>query len=275
VTPFLEVGLEPAARLSSKTARRALALLNPRRLYHRAEIEFADRLPADGGAVIVSNHGRLDFDCFILVSLILRSRARLARLMADHLWFGLPGVRRVWSWAGAVDGTRENAARLLGQGELVLTYPGGVREIMGGRFGHEYVDWSGRTGFARVAIAAGVPVIPVAGVGVNNGLRFLTSGRLLGTLTFQWLLRLGPAYKEYRDPLTLGVLPLPLPFSCAVHFPLPCKVRYVVGEPIYPAGHPRDSGGETQGAGGKDAEVELAARTVDAMRKLVEQYGRP
>ncbi len=118
----------------------------------------------------------------------------------------------------------------------MLAYPGGVREIMNSRFGHEHIDWSDRTGFASVAIAAGVPVIPVVGIGVNNGFRFLTSGRLLGKVTFQWILRLGPAYKGYRDPLTLGILPLPLPFSSAIHFPLPCKVRYVVGEPIYPAG---------------------------------------
>jgi 1-acyl-sn-glycerol-3-phosphate acyltransferase len=252
--------VEPIHRAESRTAGRSLTLLNPRRLCHRAEIESADRLPASGGAVIVSNHGRLDFDCFILANLILRSRGRLVRLMADHLWFRVPGVRRLWSRAGAVDGTRENALGLLEDGELVLAYPGGVREIMGGRFGHEHVDWRGRTGFASVAITARVPVIPVLGVGVNSGFVFLSSGRLLGKLLFQRMLRLGPAYKDYRDPIALGILPVPLPFSLAVHFPLPCKVRYVVGEPI---------------AGGDEGEVELAARVGEAMRSLIERYGRP
>jgi len=250
-----------------KTAARFLGLLNPRWLYHRAEIEFADRLPESGGAVIVSNHGRLDFDTFILTGLILRSRKRLARLMADHLWFRLPVASRVMSLAGAVDGTRENATHLLGRGEMVLTYPGGVREIMGSRFGLEEIDWRGRTGFANVAIAARVPVIPVAGVGVNNGFIFVSSGRLLGKLLFQKVLRLGPAYNEYRDPLVIGLLPLPLPFSMAVHFPLPCKVRYVVGEPIYPEGN-------LQGGEGQKAVDELARRVSDSMRRLFKQYGR-
>ena len=35
--------------LDPYTAAWALAVLNPRRLYHRAEVQFADRLPASGG----------------------------------------------------------------------------------------------------------------------------------------------------------------------------------------------------------------------------------
>lgn len=261
--------MEPVPEVSTKTAARMLAIQNPRRLYHRAEIAFADRLPAAGGAVIVSNHGRLDFDCFILIGLILHRRGRLVRLLADHLWFGIPGVRRTWLLAGAVDGTRENAARLLERGEMVLTYPGGVREIMNSRFRREHIDWSGRIGFARAAIAAGVPVIPVIGVGINGGHLFVTSGRLLGKLLFRRILGLGPAYDEYRNPLTIGLLPLPLPFSLAVHLPLPCKVRYVVGEPIYPV---LASGGDSPA---ERAAAELAGRTAEAMKRLIKEYGHP
>jgi 1-acyl-sn-glycerol-3-phosphate acyltransferase len=254
--------------LDIKTAARVLNLLNPRRLYHRAEIEFAERLPSSGGALIVSNHGRLDFDSFILSRLILLSRKRLVRLMADHLWLRLPAARRILSLAGAVDGTRENAKRLLASGDMVLTYPCGVQEIMGGRFGHEDIHWRGRTGFANVALAAGVPIIPVAGIGVNNGFIFLTSGRLLGRLLFQKILRQGAAYNGYRDPLGLGLLPLPLPFSVAVHFPLPCNVRYFFGEPIYPPS------GNLQDGERENAENELAGRVADSMQRLLEQHGR-
>jgi 1-acyl-sn-glycerol-3-phosphate acyltransferase len=255
--------VEPMHDVTINTAAAFLFLLNPRRLYHRAEIEFAERFPASGGAVIVSNHGRLDFDSFILAGLILRSRKRLVRLMADHMWSRLPVAQRIMSRAGAVDGTRENAMHLLGKGEMILTYPGGVREIMSSRFGHERIDWQGRTGFAKVAIAAKVPVIPVAGIGVNNGFIFLSKGRLLGKLLFQGILRLGPAYKDYRDPLVIGLPLLPLPLSIAVHFPLPCKLRYVVGEPVYPEESPAER-----------TEDRLAARVAASMKELINQYGR-
>jgi 1-acyl-sn-glycerol-3-phosphate acyltransferase len=254
--------------VNTRTAARILGILNPRRRYHRAEIEFADRLPASGGAIIVSNHGRLDFDSFILAGLILRRRNRLVRLMADHLWFRLPGTGRVMSMAGAVDGTRENAIRLLESCEMLLTYPGGVREIMNSRFGQEHIDWRGRTGFSWVANTAGVPVIPVAGIGVNNGFIFLTGGQKLGRLLYRRVLRLGRAYEGYRDPLVVGLLPLPLPLSIAVHVPLPCKVRYVVGEPIYPATGP-------QGTVGQETENQLARRVAESMQRLIEQHGRP
>ncbi len=234
--------------LSRKSVARSLFLLNPRRVYHRAEIHGVERIPESGGALLVSNHGRLDFDCFILASLILHSKARVVRLLADHLWFGLPVISDVWTSAGAVDGTRENAAQLLGAGELVLAYPGGVREIMGSRFGRESLAWEGRTGFATVALEAGVPIIPVASLGVNNGHVFLSSGRHLGRLLFRRMLRLGPEYAGYRDPLTLGLLPVPLPFSLAVHAPWPCKVRYVVGEPVHPSGTAADLAAQVTGA---------------------------
>jgi 1-acyl-sn-glycerol-3-phosphate acyltransferase len=220
--------------MDDRRAARMLTLLNPRRMYHRASIQGAQRIPAAGGAVLVSNHGRLDFDSFLLISLVLRSRGRLVRMLADHMWFRLPVTDRMFSVAGAVDGTRENAADLLEQGEMVLTYPGGVREITGGRFGREHIDWDGRSGFAAVAIRARVPVVPVVGVGVNSGFAFVSSGRFLGRLLFKHVLRLGPEYSEYRNPLAVGIIPIPLPLSVAVAFPLPCRVTYFVGEPVYP-----------------------------------------
>jgi 1-acyl-sn-glycerol-3-phosphate acyltransferase len=252
--------------MNPRSVVRFLLLLNPRRRYHRAEIRFAERIPAKGGALLVSNHGRLDFDCFILATLILKSRSRVVRLLGDHLWFKMPGVRSVWTAAGAVDGTRENAIALLEAGELVLAYPGGVREIMMSKFGRETLAWEGRLGFAAVAVATGVPVIPVAGIGVNNGHVFISSGRRLGRLLFQRLLRLGPAYADYRDPLTIGLIPLPLPFSWAVHLPWPCKLRYIVGEPVHP-------GALSEGGADHEAEAALAERVRTAMERLLAERG--
>jgi 1-acyl-sn-glycerol-3-phosphate acyltransferase len=206
----------------------------PRQLYHRAEIIGADRLPEKGGALLVANHGRLDFDGFILIRMILRETGRFTRGLADRFWFRSRLTASVVHAFGAVEGTRDNAQSLLKAGELVLTYPGGVPEIMNTRFGEESVRWEGRNGFAKVAIRSQVPVIPVAGIGINNGFVFLTKGEVLGRILYQKVFRMGEAHSNYRDPLVLGLIPLPLPFSTAVHFPLPCKVRYFFGDPIDP-----------------------------------------
>ena len=205
-----------------------------RQLIHRAEVSGIENIPEAGRAILVSNHGRLDFDFFILVKLIWDHCRRFPRSMADRIWFKLPMLRSLFHATGAIEGNKANAIALLRQEQIVLTYPGGVREIMTSRFGEEHIRWEGRTGFAKVAIATQSPVIPVAGKGVNNGFIFVTSGKWLGRILFRGILRMGPSYDDYRDPLTIGLIPFPIPFSMAVHFPLPCKVRYIVGKPITP-----------------------------------------
>lgn len=116
-----------------------------------------------------------------------------------------------------------------------------------------------------MAIDAGVPVIPVVGVGVNSGFVFVSSGRLLGRLLFRWVLGLGPGYAHYRNPLAVGLLPVPLPFSMAVSMPWPCLVTYFVGEPLFP---PSDHSSPDELATRFGDEVEVA------MCGLIDRYGR-
>ena len=246
----------------AKKAARFISFWRVRQIIHRAEISGIENIPGGGRAVMVSNHGRLDFDFFILVKLIWDHCHRFPRILSDRIWFKLPLIRSLFHATGAVEGNRENAIQLLRQDHIVLTYPGGVREIMTSRFGEEHIRWEGRTGFARVAIAAQSPVIPVASKGVNNGFIFVTSGKWLGRLLFRGIFRMGPSYDDYRDPLTIGLIPFPIPFSVAVHFPFPCKVRYVVGKPITP-----ECGSES--ADNPALVQQFADRVEDSLRNLL------
>ena len=54
--------LEKAARL--------IRVWRARQIFHRAAISGIQNIPEHGRAILVSNHGRLDFDFFILVKLI-------------------------------------------------------------------------------------------------------------------------------------------------------------------------------------------------------------
>jgi 1-acyl-sn-glycerol-3-phosphate acyltransferase len=233
-----------------------------RQIYHRASISGIENIPASGAAVIVSNHGRLDFDMFILAKLIWDHRRRFPRIMADRIWSKVPLIRSLFQSLGAVEGNRTNAIDLLRKKQIVLTYPGGVREIMSGRYGREHLRWEGRTGFAKVALATQAPVIPIASLGVNNGFIFVSSGKMLGRFLYRGIFRMGPSYDEYRDPLAIGLIPLPIPFSTAVHFPFPCKVRYVIGRPITPE-HGVDA------ADNPKLVQRFAAQVEDSMRDLL------
>ena len=245
-------------------AARLIRVWRARQIMHRAEVSGIENIPETGRAILVSNHGRLDFDFFILVKLIWDHCRRFPRIMADRIWFKLPLLRTLFHAAGAVEGTRANAISLLQQDQIVLTYPGGVREIMTSRFGEEHIHWEGRTGFAKVAITTQSPVIPVAGKGVNNGFIFLTSGKWLGRLLFRGILRMGHSYDDYRDPLTIGLIPFPIPFSIAVHFPFPCKVRYIIGKPLTP-----EYGSEA--ADNPELVQNFADQVKDSLRGLLEK----
>lgn len=84
---------------------------------------------------------------------------------------------------------------LLGQCDVVRTYRGGVAEVPKGRFVRGRIDREGRRGFAGVAIETGVPVIPVASIGVNGGRVLLSSGRCSA----------GSCTGKCRDPDARGV----------------------------------------------------------------------
>jgi hypothetical protein len=91
---------------------------------------------------------------------------------------------------------------------------------------------------------------------------FVTSGKRLGRLLYQRILRMGPSYTDYRDPLTIGLIPFPLPFSMTVHFPFPCKVKYIVGNPIVPEYGP-------EAADDPEQIKTFATRVEDSLRDLL------
>jgi 1-acyl-sn-glycerol-3-phosphate acyltransferase len=70
-----------------------------------------------------------------------------------------PGLGWLRRHVGAIPATEEAAVRALRGGESVLLFPGGARELYGEP---DRIAWAGRRGFARIAAAAGAPVVPFA-----------------------------------------------------------------------------------------------------------------
>ena len=65
------------------------------------------------------------------------------------------------------------ALALLAAGEPVLVFPGGESEVYKRR-GQEYeLLWGKRTGFARMAIEAGCPIVPFAAIGAEDRFRVM------------------------------------------------------------------------------------------------------
>ncbi len=128
-----------------------------------------ERAPKAGPVLFVGNHtiyGMLDVP---LLGLEIHERTgRPVRGLADHLHFSLPGWRDALVALGGVRGTRENCARLFREGEQVMVFPGGGREVVRRRGEAYQLIWKQRIGFARLAIQHGVPIVPFASVGVDD-----------------------------------------------------------------------------------------------------------
>lgn len=76
---------------------------------------------------------------------------------------------------------------------------------------HYNLIWAGRVGFAKVAMQANVPIIPVFTQNIREAFRTLQLGRNF----FQRI------YDKYKIPLM------------AIYGGFPVKLKTIIGEPIY------------------------------------------
>jgi 1-acyl-sn-glycerol-3-phosphate acyltransferase len=137
----------------------------------RPKIEGLENVPKTGGAVLAGNHLSVA-DEYILGACINRHIAFWAKSDYFH-GRGLYGwfLRNLMKGLGAIEVNREGgraaltaldaAIPALKAGDLVGVYPEGTRSPDGRLY-------RGRTGVARLALLAGVPVIPVGVIGTEH-----------------------------------------------------------------------------------------------------------
>jgi 1-acyl-sn-glycerol-3-phosphate acyltransferase len=179
------------------------------RRWWRVQWEGMERVPSEGGALLVSNHaGTLPWDAIVVKFGVLdrHPARRHVRLLAADLAFRLPVVGPLARKSGNTLATDEDALRLLERGDLLGVFPEGYKGV-GKPFKDRYkLQRFGRGGFIELALRARVPIVPVAIVGSEEILPMIynarTLARMLGfpyfpvTPFFPWL---GP----------LGMIPLP------------------------------------------------------------------
>jgi 1-acyl-sn-glycerol-3-phosphate acyltransferase len=135
------------------------------RLFFRPWVEGMDNIPADGPAILASNH--LSFSDSFFLPLMLPRRVTFLAKSDYFTGRGIKGRLIAWFFSSAgqipVDrsgGKASDAAlrtglRVLEGDQLLGIYPEGTRSPDGRLY-------RGRTGVARMALEGGVPVIPVA-----------------------------------------------------------------------------------------------------------------
>ncbi|MEO6204718.1 MAG: lysophospholipid acyltransferase family protein, partial [Mycobacteriales bacterium] len=142
------------------------AILTPiLRLLFRPWVEGGEHVPAEGGAIMASNH--LSFSDSIFLPLVVPRRITFLAKADYFTGKGVKGrlTRGFFSGVGQVPIDRSGGAaseaalrtgkRILTEGNLLGLYPEGTRSPDGRLY-------RGKTGVARMALEAGVPVLPVA-----------------------------------------------------------------------------------------------------------------
>jgi 1-acyl-sn-glycerol-3-phosphate acyltransferase len=198
------------------------------KLYFRAEVRGLESFPPAGGAMVVCNHsgGVLTPDWLVLAPAFYERFGfdRPLYTLAHYGVFFTPlvgGLRRL----GVVHASRENAAKALHSGAVVLVFPGGDYDAFRPTFTENIIDFDGRTGYVRTAIDAGVPIVPAVSIGAQETQLFLARGVRLAK-------RLGlPRIRTEILPLTVG-FPFGLTTVFPANFPLPSKIVTEVLEPI-------------------------------------------
>jgi 1-acyl-sn-glycerol-3-phosphate acyltransferase len=185
------------------------------RHWFRAEWEGLEKIPQQGGALIIANHAAaVPSDAPAIMHGIETELHRPVYGMADYLFRAVPVVGTLWSRAGGVPAHPENAYRLLReQQQLALVFPEGVRAT-GKLYRDRYqLRRFGRGGFVEIAMRAGVPVIPIAVVGAEESMPTLWKSPLLARA-------LGVPYV----PLTANMLVFG-PLGLVIYFPAKFKLR--------------------------------------------------
>ncbi len=144
--------------------------LNPVVDLCRIYVDGLENLPRDGRFLLVGNHTSSGLAEIVLIPYFVhRELGVRVRGLANRSVGDMTGLRRdLVEAAGAVPGHPDTGAQLMRNGETVLVFPGGGRDMLKFK-GEEYrLNWERRRGFARLAIAHDYPIVPVGLVGGDD-----------------------------------------------------------------------------------------------------------
>lgn len=185
------------------------------RTYFRVDTFGIEQVP-EGRVLLIANHsGQLPFDGGMIGAAMLMELdpPRMIRSMVERWVPHLPFVSMYFTRAGQVTGTRENARRLLKEGNPLLVFPEGSRGISK-TFDRRYKLERFGLGFMRLALQTHTPIVPIGVVGAEEQLPSIYNAKQLARL------------------LNMPALPI-----CPnLIFPLPVKYRIYFGEPMTFAG---------------------------------------
>jgi 1-acyl-sn-glycerol-3-phosphate acyltransferase len=181
------------------------------RYWFRVEQEGVENVPANGGALLVSNHsGALPPDAPMIMQAIRNEHPhpRPLYMLGEHWFKGYPGVGMLTNKIGLVAAHPANAQRLLrDEGRLALVFPEGQK-------GSRKLYWQryrlrrfGRGGFVKTALRAGVPIVPIAVIGAEEAMPIFAHVPALQRLTGLIYFPINHAFPHFGLAASMMYLP--------------------------------------------------------------------
>src|SRR4051794_16798570 len=181
------------------------AILTPiLRFFFKVRVEGAEHVPADGAAILASNH--VSFSDSIFLPMVLKRRITF---VAKAEYFEDPKTAWFFRAVGQIPIKREggsaseralaSAREVLQGGDLFGIYPEGTRSPDGKLY-------RGKTGVARLALQTGAPILPVAMIGTREAQPI---GQVMPKAFMPITIRIGAPMRfddlvhEQSDPLVL------------------------------------------------------------------------
>jgi 1-acyl-sn-glycerol-3-phosphate acyltransferase len=197
--------------------------------WFRMEIEGWEKLP-DPPALLVGIHAGAPFvwDAWTVGVQWWRrfGSSRPLHGTAHDALMALPGVGAYFRRMGVLPAAPDSITAALAAGHDVALWPGGEVDSLRPWTKRDEAILAGRTGFIKLAIRSGVPIVPISTVGGPDSMPVLASGRRLAKL-----LALDKVARLKTFPIAIqvpwGISPALLP-----ELPLPTKIRTAFQDPI-------------------------------------------
>jgi len=199
--------------------------------YFRLRFQGLENVPSDGPALLVGNHngGIMPLDAFFTVLGVWDhfGPSQVVHPMVHDLIANDPLAHRLAVLGGGLRASRGGGEMALRAGHMALVYPGSDFETYRPFWKRHRIDLAHRTGFLRLAIREGAPIVPVVSVGTHEQLIVLARGDGLAKLlrTEKWLrTNVIPIVVCVPWGLTIGLFPyLPLPAQTTVAYGTPLR----------------------------------------------------
>jgi 1-acyl-sn-glycerol-3-phosphate acyltransferase len=197
--------------------------------WFRMEIEGWENLPEPPALLIgIHSGGPFPWDAWTVGIQWWRhfGRERPLHGTAHDALMATPIVGSYFRRMGVLPAAPDSITAALAAGRDVALWPGGERDSLRAWTQRDEAILAGRTGFIKLAIRSGVPIVPLSTVGGPDAMPVLATGRRLAKA-----FRLDKVARLKMFPIALqapwGISPALLP-----EVPLPTKIRTAFQEPI-------------------------------------------